>query len=256
MTDPAELFVVPLARPHASRRLVCLPHAGSGASYYRRWGRLLDDSIELWVVQYPGRENRFDEPMITSMDVLAAEVADGVAHSEMPGRSTALFGHSMGAAAAYEAARILEGRGADLAHVFVSGCPAPGTAPAESARLMSDAEIIAEGERHGGVAKEVFDDPDLRALLLPVLRNDYFLVDSYRSPDRPLLRADVSALVADRDSWVSVDSVRGWRKHTRGTFDLTVLEGDHFFLRPREDEVIEVLHRGLGAAVPSSPRRH
>ncbi|MEV0981873.1 alpha/beta fold hydrolase [Streptomyces sp. NPDC049915] len=249
MTDPAELFVVPLARPHALRRLVCMPHAGSGAGYYRRWSRLLDESVELWIAQYPGRENRFDEPMISSMDVLAAEFADGVARTEVPGRDTALFGHSMGAAAAYEVARIMEGRGMDPAHVFVSGRPAPSADPVVPARLMSDEEIVAEGERHGGAAQEIFDDPDLRALVLPVLRNDYLLIDSYRSPDGPVLRAGVTALVGDRDLRVPVDAVRRWRDHTRGAFHMTVLEGDHFFLRPREHEVMDVLHRGLGAAV-------
>ena len=43
-------------RPDARVRLFCFPHAGAGASVYRRWPAGLPADVELWAIQAPGRE--------------------------------------------------------------------------------------------------------------------------------------------------------------------------------------------------------
>lgn len=44
--------------PSARHRLVMLPHAGGGASYYRRLATGIAPDVDVIVVQYPGREDR------------------------------------------------------------------------------------------------------------------------------------------------------------------------------------------------------
>ncbi|MER7667591.1 thioesterase domain-containing protein [Kitasatospora sp. NPDC096128] len=90
----------------------------------------------------------------------------------------------------------------------------------------------------GGTQAAVLDDPDLRELLLPIIRNDYRLIDRYRrSTDAPRLRADLLALTGDRDPQVTVEQARGWAATTDGAFSLHVLAGDHFYLVPAAAEV-------------------
>lgn len=48
----------------AVRRIVCFPHAGGGASFFRPWVKHLPPTVELLAVQYPGRENRYTEPLV------------------------------------------------------------------------------------------------------------------------------------------------------------------------------------------------
>ncbi|MGA8518751.1 MAG: alpha/beta fold hydrolase, partial [Pseudonocardiaceae bacterium] len=92
-------------RPAARLRLICLPAAGGGASRYRDWPAHLPDGVEVVSVQLPGRENRFDEQPIDSMDQLVGSLLDGLAGNLIA--PFALFGHSMGALIAFELARRL-----------------------------------------------------------------------------------------------------------------------------------------------------
>ncbi|WP_031079859.1 thioesterase II family protein [Streptomyces sp. NRRL S-118] len=217
-----------------ARRLVCFPHAGGAASFYRPWARYADPSTELLAVQYPGRENRFREPLVPAMDPLASAVAAELL--ALPPLPTVFFGHSMGAAVAYETLLRLEGAGA----VHVTRLCVSGRSPDDAAgpAIRTDDEIVEAVMSLGGTHAAVLDDPDMRELLLPVLRNDYHLIDGYRRPaDAPPLHADVHALTGDRDPRVTPAEAAGWGALTSGAFTLTVLEGDHFYLVPAIEEV-------------------
>lgn len=45
--------------------LFVFPFAGGGVSSFRRWGNQFKD-INLFVAQYPGRENRFSEKQLAT----------------------------------------------------------------------------------------------------------------------------------------------------------------------------------------------
>ena len=61
--------------PNAALRLVCFPCAGGGASMYRVWAELLPD-VEVWAVNYPGRESLHGQPFASNTDELAAGVVE------------------------------------------------------------------------------------------------------------------------------------------------------------------------------------
>jgi surfactin synthase thioesterase subunit len=76
--------------------------------------------IELVAVQYPGRAERSREAVPADM----AELVAGVRDALLPGidQPYALFGHSMGAAVAYETALALRDAGCpEPCHLFLSG---------------------------------------------------------------------------------------------------------------------------------------
>ncbi|MER7482176.1 alpha/beta fold hydrolase [Streptomyces sp. NPDC126510] len=227
------------ARPERPvRRLVCFPHAGGAASFFRPWSRYTGPSVELLAVQYPGRENRFREALISTMDPLVSAVADEL--RDLPPLPTVFFGHSMGAAVAYETLLRLEqaGAAAHITRLCVSGRSPDGAAgPA----VRTDEEVVEAVTSLGGTHAAVFDDPDLRQLLLPAIRNDYQLIDGYRRRnDAPLLHTDVHALTGDRDPQVTPEQAAGWGAVTSGAFTLTVLEGDHFYLVPAAERVTRI----------------
>ncbi|MEU9232753.1 thioesterase II family protein [Streptomyces subrutilus] len=216
-------------------RLVCFPHAGGSASFFRDWPRHLDPSVEVVAVRYPGREGRFGEPLVPTMDALSPQIAAELLAA--PPVPTVLLGHSMGAAVAYESLLRLEAAGADhFTRLCVSGRGlAPPTAEAPP---RTDEDLIAAVTSLGGTHAEVWNDPDLRELFLPIIRNDYRLIDEYRRrEDAPPLRAGVMTLTGDRDPHVTPLDAQDWSAVTTGAFTSHVFEGDHFYLIPHAAQV-------------------
>lgn len=237
-------------RPGALLRLVCFPHAGGAASFYRRWGARLPPSAEALVVQYPGREDRILDECVADMDRLTGLIAGAL--QPVIDRPVALFGHSLGAIVAYEVARRLDSSPATRpARLIVSGRPAPGLSRGGTLHLGDDQALLAELGRLRATRPGVLDNPHLRELILPALRNDYRLSERYRPLPGPLLNCPVLACAGDRDSEATVPEMRAWQELTRGGFELHVFSGDHFYLVPREAEVVELVAGALG--VPAGP---
>ncbi|MCA1217780.1 thioesterase II family protein [Streptomyces sp. 8L] len=227
-----------------ARRLVCFPHAGGAASFYRGWRQYTDPAVELLAVQYPGRENRMREPLIPTMERLAPAVSEELL--ALPPLPTVLFGHSMGAAVAYESLLLMERAGStDVTRLCVSG---RGLDTAQDTAPRTDEDVIRAVTSLGGTNATVLDDPDLRELLLPIIRNDYHLIDAYRrADDAPLLRADLHALTGDRDPRVTPGEAEKWRTATSGSFALTVLPGDHFYLVPAAERTVRAALQTVGS---------
>lgn len=246
-------------RPDARVRLICLPHAGGGASAFRAWDPLMPPGIELHVAQYPGREDRFGEPPIEDMDTLVAHLAEAVA--PLTDRPYALFGHSMGSAVAWELAHALTNRQLAVPErLFVSGRQAPGRAPTGSVHLRDDAGLCDELTRLGGTPRELLADPDVQAVVLRQVRGDYRLIETYRAPARPLLPCPVDLFTGDRDPEVGPEHLTGWAELTRSQARVRVFPGGHFYLAPARREVVAALAGALGAAAmttagpwPSTP---
>ncbi|GLY44345.1 oleoyl-ACP hydrolase [Amycolatopsis sp. NBRC 101858] len=234
------------ASPEAKARLVCLPHAGGSAPFYFPVAKALAPDVEVLAVQYPGRQDRRHEPFLTSIDAMADRVAELlVKHTDRP---LALFGHSMGAMVAYETARRLERAGAEVAALFVSGRRAPSRTRDESVHTRTDDGVIAELRRLSGTEADLLGDDDVVRMILPVVRNDYRAVETYRyTPGEPLT-APIIAFTGSDDPMATVDEVASWADHTDGGFDLVELSGGHFFLTRHQDVILRRLAGELGGA--------
>ena len=75
-------------------RLICFPHAGGSAGTFRAWSSLLRSDIELFAMQYPGREDRADEAPACQHRGLVAELQQALA--PLQDKPCVFFGHSLG----------------------------------------------------------------------------------------------------------------------------------------------------------------
>ncbi|MFE0516224.1 thioesterase II family protein [Streptomyces sp. NPDC058964] len=223
---PSAWFRVFAPRPDADLRLVCFPHAGGAASAFRGWAELLPPTVELVAVQYPGRQDRFHEPALEDMDVLADRIAFAATH-RLRG-PLAFFGHSLGATVAYEVAqRLARQQGPHVAHLFASARHAPSVDRRSATVFPDDAGLMAYIRALGGAGAAVLEDRDLRELTLPTLRSDFRLVAGYEPADGAPLACPVTAIAGDKDPSFTLADTEHWRRHTSGAFDAVELPGGH-----------------------------
>lgn len=224
----------------ATSSLVCLPHAGGSASFFFPLARALAPAIDVLAVQYPGRQDRHHEPNIGTLPELADRIVDAV--RLMDDRPFALFGHSMGALLAYEVALRLAAAGLPApSHLFASGRRAPSRYRGDRFHLSSDDGILDHIRRLGGPGSTALDDPEIRAMVLPLIRNDYRAVETYRHDPSAVLDCPVTVLTGDRDALVSLDEAHAWAGHTTGPTDVVVLPGGHFYLADRIEQIVALL---------------
>ncbi|GAA3219183.1 thioesterase II family protein [Actinocorallia longicatena] len=240
MNGESALWLRPYtAAPRARLRLVCFPHAGGAASAFRTWPRHLPGDVELLAACLPGRESRLGERPIDRMDVLVDRLAGAV--RPLLDRPVVFFGHSMGASVAHELVlRLDDSPMAPIAGLFVSSrVPPHRLRPLEPGRLADDEALMAEVRRLGHDNMALYEDPEIRDLILPAIAADYRVVASYPPGPRAAVSVPVTAYGGDRDPEVGVEDVRAWSAATSGAFEHRVFEGGHFYLRAGEKALVE-----------------
>ncbi len=234
-------FVNAFRGRNASASLYCFPYAGGSASYYAGWARHYRGQVELVPVQLPGRDARMAEPPPTAVGAVADEVAALIATA--PTRPL-LFGHSMGAIIAFEVARRLQALGRPAAHLFVSGRPAPTiTRPRSPVSSLPRAEFLRVLLDYGAVAAEILRHHELLDLLLPTMRADFAMIESYTCLDGPRLTCPVLGWCGADDPDVAPAAMAGWADQTSAEFELRSRPGGHFFLSDCVAEFAEAVHR-------------
>ncbi|MFF8958386.1 thioesterase II family protein [Streptomyces sp. NPDC014894] len=240
--------------PDHAWRLACFAHAGGAASAFHQLSARLGPAAEALCLQYPGRHDRHAEPFLTEVRLMADQAHEALRAWRGPDeRPLALFGHSMGAIVAFEVALRMEAEGLPAAHLFVSGRRAPSTHRDERVHLRDDNGLVKEILALGGTEPEVLADASVRKLILPVVRNDYTAIETYRCPSVALLdRTPVTALVGESDPKATLDEVGAWADHTADDFGLRVFGGGHFYLADRAAEVATAVTEALsvGRAAP------
>ncbi len=230
--------------PSGRVRLICFPHAGGSATYYFPYSQSLAPEIETWAVQYPGRQDRRREPLIDNIQELADRIYAEL--STELSRPFAFFGHSMGAVVAFEVAqRLKEQDGISPVWLGASGRRAPSHRREENVHQRDDAGLIAEMRRVGGTNQLFLQDEELLAAILPVTRNDYRAIETYRWADGPALDCPVTALVGDSDPQTTTAEAAGWAAHTTEPFELSVFPGGHFYLDSQRAAVLDTISTAL-----------
>jgi medium-chain acyl-[acyl-carrier-protein] hydrolase len=159
----------------------------------------------------------------------------------------AFFGHSLGAVICFELARLLrKERGIEPACLYVSGCRAPQLRTERAATYnLPESEFVAELRRLNGTPDSVLDHPELMRLMLPIIRADFEISQTYSYlPDEPL-SCPISAYGGLQDTEVARESLEAWQGQTTASFSLKVFPGDHFFIHSARSAFLLELTRDI-----------
>jgi surfactin synthase thioesterase subunit/glycosyltransferase involved in cell wall biosynthesis len=200
----------PAARPN----LILFPWAGAGGLSWRFLEEHLRPYFAVWPVVLPQREVR--PPYLAGQDLpaLARSIAQELSAKASPDQPLLFFGHSMGAAIAWECAQHFH-RPIDA--LFASSCRAP------QLRLS------------------------LPPVAIPSLQNrtaldaDLALFDAYRPTSVRPITAPIHAFCGSHEPNLPVAHVEAWAELSSSGFQLHSFSGDHFWLRQHSAALANLL---------------
>ncbi|MDT3395983.1 alpha/beta fold hydrolase [Streptomyces sp. B1866] len=235
----------------AAARLLCLPYAGGGASAYRGWQAAAPRGLRVCPLEPPGRGRRLLEAPFTRLAPLVRSLTEDLAG--VLDRPYALFGHSMGALIAFELARALRQRGLPPpVRLFVSGSAAPEVPRHRPGlRHATGAQIREELRSLGGTPPELLANDELMDLVLPALRADFSLLETYEYRVRPPLPVPITVFGGRSDPSVRLPQLYPWRGHGAAGTRLLMLPGDHFFLHTATAAVWREIRTDLAHDLPA-----
>lgn len=237
--------IYPSRNPSARLRLFCFPYAGGGATVFSTWARSLPPEVEVVAVQPPGREGRLmEKPFGNLAELVEAMHRELLPHFDKP---FAFYGHSNGGLMAFEMARTLRRTGGPMPrHLFVGGRPAPQVPlDEEIIHALPHDEFIAALRRYAGTPEEILQNAEIMELIMPLLRADFSLGETYEYLPEPPLDIPVSAYGGVKDDEVEPWQIEAWREQTSSRFHHRMFPGDHFFINGDRTLVLEELSREL-----------
>jgi medium-chain acyl-[acyl-carrier-protein] hydrolase len=110
---------------------------------------------------------------------------------------------------------------------------------------LPNPEFLQELRRFNGTPEAVLENAELMQLLLPTLRADFAVVETYAyTPEQPL-DCPITAFGGLDDREVSGDELEAWREQTNASFVLKMFPGDHFFLDSAKPLLLQSLSQKL-----------
>ncbi|XP_005040877.1 PREDICTED: S-acyl fatty acid synthase thioesterase, medium chain [Ficedula albicollis] len=248
-------------KPNALCRLICFLWAGGGTPQLAHWGRLFNDSIEVFCIRLPGRETRLGEPFPKDMTSLVNEITS-VLLKELKEKPFAFFGHSLGMYTSFAVAlHLKEKYGLEPVHLFVSAAHAPNVSyriiniVKQNHKLATKSHLALKStpvpDRNNdllacvGMLRGNFELPpneDFRRNIALTFREDakVFKTFSFEKADMNTpFSCDVTCF---RGSDYKIYDVQCWQELTNGDVSFYELPGDHFYLLKPSNESFLIKH--------------
>ncbi|TBR56988.1 putative thioesterase [Westiellopsis prolifica IICB1] len=235
----------PLPNPQANLRLFCFPYAGASTRAFFSWAEHLPSTVELCPIELPGHGPRLKEKAFTQLQPLVEAIAMAILpYLDKP---FACFGHSMGALLSFELAHFLQNRyNQSPRHLLLSGRRAPQT-PSLAAPIhaLPDAAFIQGLRQYNGMPEKVIQNVQLMELLLPMLRADFTLMETYNYVPHSPLDCPMTIFGGLKDLTVSYEALISWQYHTHAEFTVQMFPGNHFFIHSDQELLLLSLSKTL-----------
>jgi len=234
--------------PGAKQRLICLAHAGGGASAFRQLKEALaPHGVDVCPIQLPGRENRMSEPLLQTAKAVVEHVHAACAQlSPLP---TTIIGHSMGSLIGYLLTLKWQQEGKAPPVRFIASAS---NSPVTRTRLSStynlpDAEFKKKVFEHDGVPAQLREMPELFDMFVPILRADYGVCDTYIHEIAEPLTCPVSVYGGLEDNSVPVHRLDEWQEIAEEPVTVRQFTGGHFYLYQQIEAVVPKLIEDMQA---------
>jgi medium-chain acyl-[acyl-carrier-protein] hydrolase len=142
------------------------------------------------------------------------------------------FGHSLGALLCFETARSLRRENRrQPAHLFVSATEAPHRRSAEEPLSgLPKSALVKKLREFNGAPAEAPQNDELLDLMLPTVRADFELCETYEYHPESPLECPMTIYGGLEDHEVETGRLTAWREMTTGACEMRMFPGGHFYL--------------------------
>lgn len=210
-------------------KVICFHHAGGTATVYRNWTQIKGGSNFI-SVEFPGKGTRKSETFINNFADITPSLCEAI--DKLVGNDDyIIFGHSMGAVAAFYTADVMSRMyGHKPKVIIVAGRHAPhAELEGEFKSYMDDEALIEELRRYNATPQEILENREILNFLLPSIRKDYELNDSFCYHNE-IVDVPIIAHCATDDEDATKNLMEAWSEVTSEDFAIKEFEGGHFFI--------------------------
>jgi surfactin synthase thioesterase subunit len=91
--------------------------------------------------------------------------------------------------------------------------------------------------------EQLLDEPELRELMLPVIRAEFRMANNYIFETEPPWDIPVTCFYAREDPYVTRQHALGWGRFTNSRLQTYMREGAHFAVVDDKDFIVSVINR-------------
>lgn len=229
-------------------KMIGLPHAGGFAMRYSKMVSEIADKmenvIEFVPYEYPGRGEKYKKPFCKNFDELVKDISNNIIKMLGENEPYCLFGHCMGGYAAFSVSYYMqENYNRPPVLLVVSGAATPLACVTQQLDMKQE-DTIKYLRQIGGTEEAVLKNKIFEQELLPILKKDLDIIDTYKFKyEGKKLDSYVAVSYGSEDFVAEIGRIEDWRYIAQDKIDIECLPGNHFYYENDMDTYINFLKR-------------
>ncbi|SHN14715.1 thioesterase II family protein [Flavobacterium pectinovorum] len=212
--------------------IIFFPFAGGHKFSYQNLIENIENKDKIKVIEYPGRGTRMKEEFAGTFEELIEDCMRQIGSMLDNNEKYILYGHSMGGLLAYEISMKIQ----EMHHKMPEKLVITGRTPPSRVRTVkythqSDDMFWKEVCNLGGIPKDFRDNEDFKSFVIPILRADFSIYESYTyQENKGKLKIPIDVFYGSEEHTDGDLIMEGWKRESEAPVQISELEGDHFFI--------------------------
>lgn len=227
-----------------------LLHPAGGSSFTMKGihDYLQKEHYSVYSIDLPGHGACMNKNLLYDFDTAVGYISRMIKNiMENIDEEFCIIGHSMGGLLAYAVEhRIEHNYDLQAKKIYILASTSPNCYACrfiKNPREISDVDLVSQVSKLGGIPESVLNSKELLGILIPILKADFMLLNSYqpRKKEGNEVFSDIVVMIGDSDKIITGKEIEGWKEYTFGDYKKICFKGNHFFYQQNEEIVCKEL---------------